>query len=399
MSESHLSIKISSMAESETLMMAKKARALKAQGVEVIALSLGEPDFDTPDYIKEAAKQALDQGYTKYTPVEGLLELREAICHKLLRDNQLEYNVNEIIVSNGAKQCIANVCLSLLNPTDEVIIFTPYWVSYFHIVEFAGAKPIKLYAGIDQDFKVKPEQLEAAITENTKLIIYSSPSNPTGSVYSKEELSALAEVITHHEGLYVMADEIYEYINFNETPPSIATFAGMKERTITVNGMSKGFSMTGWRLGYMAAPKWIVDACSKVQGQFTSGANAFGQKAAVTALMQDPSLQSYMKDKYLERKKLVKPLLETIDGIRTNDPEGAFYFFPDVSSFFGKSNGKNTIKNADDFVEIMLTEAHVALVSGSAFGDANCFRLSYATSNDLLIEAITRMKSVLDTYN
>lgn len=399
MSEHHLSRKLTAMPESETLRMAQKARELKSQGINVIALSLGEPDFDTPDYIKEAAKKALDEGYTKYPPVAGFPELKNAIIEKFKRDNDLSYGPKEIVVSNGAKQCIANVCLSLLDPDDEVIIFTPYWVSYFHIVEFAGGKPVTLYAGIDQDFKVTADQLENAITPRTKLIIYSSPSNPTGSVYSQQELSALSDVILKHKSLYVIADEIYEYINFRGESPSIAAFPGMRERTITVNGMSKGFAMTGWRLGYMGAPEWISAACEKVQGQFTSGANAFGQMAAAVALQQDPSGQDYMKDKYLERKKFVKSRLDEIDGIRANDPDGAFYFFPDISAFFGRSNGKRTIDNADEFIDVLLDEAHVAAVSGTAFGDPNCFRLSYATSDKLLAEALDRMKKVLDKYS
>lgn len=398
MSSRYLSRKLNAMQESETLKMAQKARELKSKGIDVIALSLGEPDFDTPDYIKEAAKKALDDGFTKYPPVNGFAELRQAICHKLKRDNKLDYDISEIVVSNGAKQCIANVCLSLLDPDDEVIILTPYWVSYIHIVEFAGAKPVELYAGIDQDFKVTPEQLEEAINEKTKLIIYSSPSNPTGSVYTAFEIESLANVIAQHDQLFVIADEIYEYINFSEFTPSIASFPGMKEKTITINGMSKGFAMTGWRLGYMAAPKWIADACTKVQGQFTSGANSFGQIAAAEALLQDPSGQDYMKEKYAERKVLVKSMLDEIDGIKANDPKGAFYFFPDISAFYGRSNGKRTIDCSDEFIDVLLEEAHVAAVSGNAFGDPNCFRLSYATSNELLIEALTRMKRVLDTY-
>ncbi|MGA0231581.1 MAG: pyridoxal phosphate-dependent aminotransferase [Saprospiraceae bacterium] len=398
MSEAHLSNKLRNMAESETLAMAQKARELKSKGIDVIALSLGEPDFDTPDYIKEAAKSALDAGYTKYPPVAGYPELKKAICHKFKRDNGLDYKPSEIVVSNGAKQCIANVCLSLLDPDDEVIIFTPYWVSYFHIVKFAGGKAVPLYAGIDQEFKIKPQQLEQAITNKTKLIIYSSPSNPTGSVYTTEEMEALARVINKHESIYVLADEIYEYINFLDRNPSIASFEGMKERTITVNGMSKGFSMTGWRLGYMAAPEWIASACAKVQGQFTSGANAFGQMAAANALMEDPSMIDYMKEEYLKRRSLVKSMLDEIDGIKANLPGGAFYFFPDISAFFGRSNGTRTISDADDFINVLLEEAHVAAVSGTAFGDPNCFRLSYATSEELLTEALRRMKAVLDTY-
>ena len=310
MSNHLLSNKLQSMSESATIKMAQKARELKAQGIDVISLSLGQPDFDTPDFIKEAAKKALDDGQTKYTPVPGLLKFREAICTKLERDNNLSYSPDQIVVSNGAKQCIANVCLSLLDQGDEVIIFTPYWVSYFEIVKFAGGTPVSLYAGIDQDFKVTAEQLRSAINDNTKLIIYSSPSNPTGSVYTEAELAALAEVIKTKPDLYVLSDEIYEYISFSQKNPSIGTMPGMAEKTITVNGMSKGFAMTGWRLGYMAAPKWIAAACSKVQGQFTSGATAFGQAAAAYALEQDPSQLSYMKDKFVERKNLVKNILE-----------------------------------------------------------------------------------------
>ena len=393
-----LSDKLQSMSESATIKMAKKARELKSQGVDVISLSLGEPDFDTPDFIKDAAKKALDEGYTKYTPVPGLLELRESICAKFKRDNNLEYDPKEIVVSNGAKQSIANVCLSLLNPQDEVIIFTPYWVSYFEIVKFAGGDPVPLYAGIDQDFKVKPEQLKRAISDKTKLIIFSSPSNPTGSVYTEDELRGLAEVIVEKNDLFVLSDEIYEYISFNAKNPSIATLPGMKERTITVNGMSKGFAMTGWRLGYMAAPQWIAAACAKVQGQFTSGATAFGQAAAAHALAQMPSDLDYMKDKFLERKILVKKLLEEIPGIKVNDPQGAFYFFADISDFFGRTNGTRKIDDADEFVDMLLDEAHVAVVTGRAFGDPNCFRLAYATSNDVLIEALSRIKKVLETY-
>ncbi len=398
MSQSYLSQKLLNMSESATLLMAQKARELGNTGVDVISLSLGEPDFDTPDYIKEAAKKALDDGFTKYTPVPGLMELRQAICAKLKRDNNLNYTPKEIVVSNGAKQCIANTCLALLDEGDEVIIFTPYWVSYFHIVKFAGGKPISLYAGLDQEYKVSPEQLEEALTDKTKLIIFSSPSNPTGSVYSKSEIEALAKVISKRSGLFVIADEIYEYITFEDKNTSIAQFEGMKDKTITINGMSKGFAMTGWRLGYMAAPQWIASACTKVQGQFTSGANAFGQKAAVTALKAPPSDQDYMKEKYKERKKLLKKLLDEIDGIKTNNPEGAFYFFPNIAAFFGRTNGKRIIHNADEFVDILLDEAHVAAVSGTSFGDPNSFRISYATSNERLIEAMARIKKVLGEY-
>jgi len=398
MSKSLLSRKLQNMSESATIEMAQKARDLKSKGIDVISLSLGEPDFDTPDYIKEVAKNALDAGHTKYTPVPGIMELRKAICHKLKRDNNLDYQPTQIVVSNGAKQSIANVCLALLDPGDEVIIFTPYWVSYFEIVKFAGGKPVPLFAGIESEFKVKPEQLIQTITDKTKLIIYSSPSNPTGSVYTQSELDGLAEVISNHKDLFVMSDEIYEYINFSGKNPSIANCDGMKDRTIIINGMSKGFAMTGWRLGYMAAPEWISKACSKVQGQFTSGANAFGQHAAVAALAEDPSKQDYMKEKYRERRELVKSMLDDIDGIQCIEPQGAFYFFPNISQLFGRSNGQRIINSANDLADILLTEAHVGTVTGDAFGDPNSIRISYATSNERLIEALKRIKNTLSSY-
>ncbi len=393
-----LSRKIQNMSESATIQMAQKARDLKAQGHDVISLSLGEPDFDTPDYIKAAAKQALDNGYTKYTPVAGLMELREAISSKFKRDNNLDYAPNQIVVSNGAKQCIANICLALLDPGDEVLIFTPYWVSYFEIVKFAGGVPVPVYAGIEDDYKVSPQKLKEALNEKTKLIIYSSPSNPTGSVYTTEELEELAKVISNVNDLFVIADEIYEYINFQEKNPSIAQFPGMMEKTITVNGMSKGFAMTGWRLGYMAAPQWISAACAKVQGQFTSGANAFGQMAAAHALQNEPSKQDYMKDKYFKRRALVKARLDKIDGIQANSPQGAFYFFPNVSQLFGRSNGKRIISDANELCDILLTEAHVGAVTGDAFGDPNSIRFSYATSEEKLTEAMDRIEKTLANY-
>lgn len=394
-----LSEKVRNMNFSATLAMAQKARDLRAKGNDVISLSIGEPDFDTPEHIKEAAKIALDEGCTKYTPVAGLVELRTAISNKLKRDNHLNYNLDQIVVSNGAKQCIANICLALLNKGDEVIIFTPYWVSYFEIVGFAGGTPKPLYADIDKDFKVSVEQLQNAITDKTKLIIFSSPCNPTGSVYTKEELELLSTVIKRHENLFVVSDEIYEYINFESGHASIAAIDGMYEKTITVNGMSKGFAMTGWRLGYLAAPKWIASACSKVQGQFTSGANAFGQMAAAHALDSDLAPTYKMKEEYHNRKLLVKQLLDEIPGIKTNNPKGAFYFFPDISYYFGKSDGEFTVNNADDFAELMLTKAHVAIVTGSAFGDPSCFRLSYAASEKQLRDAISRMKKVLENFS
>jgi len=398
MSKHLLSSRLQNMSQSATIAMAQKARELNAQGIDVISLSLGEPDFDTPEYIKAAAKKALDEGYTKYTPVSGLMEFRKAICAKFKRDNDLAYEPNQIVVSNGAKQSIANVCLSLLDEQDEVIIFTPYWVSYFEIVKFSGGTPVPLFAGIDQDFKITPAQLKEAINDKTKLIIFSSPSNPTGSVYTQAELAALAEVIAPRQDIFVISDEIYEYICFQGKNPSIASFPGMYEKTITINGMSKGFAMTGWRLGYMGAPAWIADACAKVQGQFTSGATAFGQMAAAHALAQDPAELGHMKAAFESRKELVKNGLASIPGMKVNDPQGAFYFFPDISSFFGKSNGTRKIQDADAFVDMLLDEAHVAVVTGTAFGDPNSFRMSYATSEDILSEALNRMKKVLATY-
>ena len=394
----YLSDKIRNMTESATLQMAQKARDLKAKGINVISLSLGEPDFDTPDHIKEAAKVALDQGYTKYTPVSGLQELREAICRKLKRENDLDFTPNEIMVSNGAKQSISNIFNALLNPGDEVIIFSPYWVSYFDIVKLAGGIAVPVKAGIEQDFKVTSEQLDAAITPKTKVIIFSSPCNPTGSVYTKHELTSLVDVIDKYDNLFVISDEIYEYINFQPQHVSIGTFEKIKDQTITVNGFSKGFAMTGWRLGYIAGPEWLVKACAKIQGQCTSGANAFAQKAAVHALESDMAPSHQMSDAFLKRKKLIRELLAEIPGIVCNDPEGAFYIFPNISQLFGKSNGVSTIRNANDFAEILLNEAHVAVVSGSAFGDDECFRLSYAASEETLRTAVSQIARVLKTY-
>jgi aspartate aminotransferase len=394
-----LSQRVASMAVSATLRMAQKGRELRDRGYDIISLSLGEPDFDTPEHIREAAKEALDQGYTRYTPVSGLPEFKEAIQHKFKRDNNLDFDLNQIVVSNGAKQSIANICLSLLNPGDEVIIFAPYWVSYYEIVKFAGGIPVVISTDIDSDFKVSPEQLKNAINHKTKAILFSSPCNPTGSVYTAEELEALAQVIDQDGDIIVMSDEIYEYINFGDKHFSIGSIPSMKNRTVTINGMSKGFAMTGWRLGYIGAPQWLAAACDKVQGQFTSGATAFGQKAASVALMSDLSPTLEMKKAFERRKKLVIDLLSQIDGIKVNNPQGAFYLFPDISNFFGKTNGKSIIDNADDFTEIMLEQAHVALVTGSAFGDKNCFRLSYAASDEQLTEAISRMKKVLSQYH
>lgn len=396
---SKLSKKVISMSASATLMMSQKANDLKAKGIDVISLSLGEPDFDTPDHIKEAAKKALDDGYTKYTPVPGLIELREAIVEKMKRDNGLDYSINQVMVSNGAKQCVANLCLALLDPRDEAIVFAPYWVSYFDIISFVGGTPVPIHTEIEQDFKVTPEQLEAAITEKTKFVLFSSPCNPTGSVYTHEELSSLVDVLDNHKEIIVVSDEIYEFINFSGGHKSIGTFEKVKDRTVTINGMSKGFAMTGWRLGYMAGPEWLVKACVKVQGQSTSGANAFSQKAAAYALLADMSDTEMMKEAYLRRRDLVIKMLSDIPGIKVNHPKGAFYIFPDVSELFGKSYNGNTITDANSFTQTMLTEAHVALVSGSAFGNDDCVRLSYAASEEVLIKAINRMKEVLNKYN
>ena len=395
----YLSDKVRNMSESATIKMAGMARQMKAEGKDVISLSLGEPDFDTPQHIKNAAKQALDDGYTKYTPVPGLIELREAIVAKFKRDNDLEFTTDQIVVSNGAKQSIANICLALLNPGDEVIIFAPYWVSYSEIVKFAGGTPVAVHADISADFKVNAKQLDDAINPKTKAILFSSPCNPTGSVYTKDELSALVDVIDNYDDLFIISDEIYEHINFTEAHASIGAFDKVKDQTITVNGMSKGFAMTGWRLGYMGAPKWIADACKKVQGQFTSGATSFGQKAAAVALSTDLKPTLEMKAAFLKRKSLVKTLLDDIPGVVANDPKGAFYFFADISYYFGKTDGVFTISDASSFCEVILQQAHVAVVTGSAFGDDNCFRISYASSEDMLTEALTRMKNCLEKFS
>lgn len=386
-----LSQRVMRMEESATLKMTQLARNLKAQGHDVISLSIGEPDFDTPDHIKEAAKKALDEGYTKYTPVPGLMELRQAICTKFKRDNGLEFTPAQIVVSNGAKQTIANLCLSLLDEGDEVVILAPYWVSYSAIVELAGGVSVLVKAGIEQDYKVSAEQVEAAITDKTKMVIFSSPCNPTGSVFLRSELEAIANVISKHENIFIVSDEIYEYINFTDQHTSIGTIPSVADRTITVNGFAKGFAMTGWRLGYMGGPAWIADACTKIQGQVTSGANSFGQKAAAEALLGDMTPSTEMRNAFLKRRDLVIDLLNEIPGFKVNKPEGAFYIFPDISEYFGKSNGSVTINDADEFAEYILNTAHVAVVSGAAFGADNCFRLSYAASEDQLKEAIRRI--------
>lgn len=390
-----LSQRLLRMEESATLAMSAMARELGSQGHDIIRLSLGEPDFDTPTHIKEAAKKALDDGFTKYTPVTGLLQLRKAIQTKFKRDNGLEFGLDQIVVSNGAKQSIANLSLSLLDDGDEAIILAPFWVSYSEIIKLGGGVPVILKSGIEDDYKVSAEAVAAAITPRTKIVIFSSPCNPTGSVYTREELEAIAAVVAPHEQITIISDEIYEYINFGDKHVSIGAFPSVKDRTVTVNGFSKGFAMTGWRLGYIGGPKWLARACEKVQGQVTSGATAFGQIAAAHALTSDMTPTYKMRDAYLQRRNMVRDMLGDIEGVKVNNPQGAFYIFPDISAFFGKSDGTTTIHNADDFCFYLLHEAHVAVVTGSAFGADNCFRISYASSEEQLREAIRRIKVAL----
>ena len=392
----YLSDRINAMEVSATLGMAAKTRELKAEGKDIIGLSLGEPDFDIPDFIKEAAIEAIQQNYSKYTPIDGYLELREAICEKFKRDNNLNYKPSQIVVSTGAKQCLANVALAMLNPGDEVIFPAPYWVSYKEIAKMAGGVPIEVHTTIENNFKITPAQLEAAITPKTKMVWFNTPCNPSGSIYSKAELEALAVVLRKHPHIFILSDEIYEYINFtNERVTSIAEIDSLYERTITVNGMSKAFAMTGWRIGYMGAPEWIAKACAKVQGQVTSGANAIAQRASIAALKAPKSKIQYMVDEFKRRRDLVLQLLNEIEGFKLNIPEGAFYVFPDISSFFGKTLRGRIINNATDFSLYLLEEAMVATVTGEAFGDANCIRFSYAASEKDLREAIRRIKESL----
>ena len=390
-----VSNRLKQLSESATLAMARMSRELKAQGHNVIALSLGEPDFDTPEFIKESAKNAIDNNYSHYTPVPGLLELREAISKKLKRDNKLDYSPDQIVVSTGAKQSIANVCLSLLNSGDEVILPAPYWVSYYELVKLGEATPIVVKSSIDNDFKMSPQDLENAITPNTKMIIFSSPCNPSGTVYSQQELEELAKVLENYPNIYVVSDEIYELINFGVKHFSIARIDSIRDRVITVNGVSKGFAMTGWRVGYIAAPQWISSACNKIQGQVTSATCAIAQKATETAMLASPSEVEYMRKAFHKRRDLMLEMLSEIAGIKTNIPDGAFYIFPDISHYFGKSDGEKTISNSIDFCMYILNNAHVALVAGEAFGSPNCVRISYAASEENLIEAVKRMKKSL----
>ncbi len=390
-----LSDRINALSTSATLAMAAKTRELRAEGKDIIGLSLGEPDFNTPDFIKDAAIKAINENYNAYTPVDGYVELKEAIITKFKRDNGLQYTLPQIVVSTGAKQSLANVAAAMINPGDEVIIPCPYWVSYKDIVELNEGIPVEVQTSIDTDFKMTAEQLEAAITPKTKMIWYSSPCNPSGSVYSKKELRALADVLQKHPNIYVVSDEIYEHINFIGEHASMAQFDDMHDRTITVNGVSKAFAMTGWRIGFIGAPAFIARACNKMQGQITSGANCIAQRAVITAMEASPSKVQYMIDEFKIRRDLVLKLLSDIDGFKTNIPEGAFYVFPDISSYFGKTLHGTTISNASDFSMFLLEEALVATVDGGAFGNPNCIRISYAASQEQIIEAIKRIKKAV----
>ncbi len=397
--EKLLSNFVNKLEESSTLKMAQMARNLKAKGYDVINLSLGEPDFDTPQHIKDAALAALNAGITKYTPVAGLLELRQAIVEKFKRDNNIDFAVENIVVSNGSKQSFANLCFALLNPGDEVIIFSPYWVSHFEIVRMTGGTPVEVKAGISQDFKITPQQLQKALTNKTKMIVFSSPCNPTGSVFSKEDLDGFAEVLQNHPDVIIVSDEIYEYINFTGKHVSIGSIQSVADRTVTLNGFAKGFAMTGWRIGYMGAPKQIAEACTKVQGQVTSGASSFGQYASSVALRSDLKPTFEMVKAFKKRRDLLISLVKDIKGIKYNKPEGAFYLFPDISAFLGKSYGKIKIKTAQDLCEYLLNHAHVALVGGEGFGEPNCLRISYAASEEDIRKAINRIKEALAELN
>ncbi|MFD1095114.1 pyridoxal phosphate-dependent aminotransferase [Salegentibacter chungangensis] len=393
--QEQLSNRINNLATSQTLAMAAKARELRAEGKDIIGLSLGEPDFNTPDFIKEAAIQAINDNYNSYTPVDGYVELKDAIINKFQRDNNLIYDRTQIVVSTGAKQSLANVAMVLLNPGDEVLLPCPYWVSYAEIVKLAEGVPVEVPTSVETDFKITPEQLEAAITPKTKMIWYSSPCNPSGMVYSKEELRALADVLAKHPDIIVVSDEIYEHINFVGGHASMAQFEDMYDRVVTVNGVSKAFAMTGWRIGYIGAPSWIARACNKMQGQITSGANCIAQRAVITALEAPVSKISYMVDTFKKRRKLIIDLLNDIEGFVTTEPEGAFYVFPNVSHFFGKTLKGHKIENATDFSMFLLEEALVATVTGDAFGNPDCIRISYAASEEQIEEALKRIKKAL----
>ncbi len=391
-----LSERILNLSESQTIAMNKRSREMKERGIDVVSLSLGEPDFNTPDFIKEAAKKAIDDNYTHYPPIAGYKDVREAISLKLKRDNGLNYSAEQIVISTGAKQSIANAALCLLNPGDEVLLPAPYWVSYYEIVKLAEGKPVVIPTSIESDFKVTPEQLEESITSKTKMLIFSTPCNPSGSVYTAEELSALAEVLEKHPSVYVICDEIYELINFEGKHASLAANENIFDRVITVNGVSKGFAMTGWRCGYLAAATEIAKACDKIQGQFTSATCSITQRAVLAAMEASPSEVSYMKEAFLERRDIVLNLLNEIPGFITNTPKGAFYIFPDISAFIGRSYEGKEIGNSNDLCMFLLEEAHVGLVPGEAFGSPDCLRISYAASEEKLREAVKRIKNAVE---
>ena len=390
-----LSDRLNRLAPSATLAMSQKSNEMKAQGVDVINMSVGEPDFNTPENIKEAAKKAIDDNFSRYSPVPGYPDLRKSIVAKLKNENGLDYTANEVIVGTGGKQGICNVILALVNPGDEVIIPAPYWVSYPQMVKLAGGVPVTVSAGFEQDFKMTAEQLENAITDKTKMLILCSPSNPTGSVYSKEELASLAEVLRKHPDVFVLADEIYEHINYVGKHHSIAQEPGLKEQVIIANGVSKAYAMTGWRIGFLAGPEWIIKGCNKLQGQYTSGTCSVSQKAAEAAYTLDQSAVEKMRQAFERRRDLIEKLAKEVPGLEVNVPQGAFYLFPKCNSYFGKSNGEKTINNSTDFAMYLLEEAHVATVGGDAFGDPDCFRMSYATSDENIVEAIRRIKEAL----
>ena len=394
--EHYLSERVKNLATSQTLAMAAKARELRGQGKDVIGLSLGEPDFNIPDFIKEAAKKAIDENYNSYTPVDGYLDLKKAIIKKFERDNGLIYSPSQIVVSTGAKQALYNIASVLINPGDEVILPCPYWVSYADIVKLKGGIPIEVKTDIENDFKMTGTQLESAITEKTKMIWFSSPCNPSGSVYSDEELSALSKVLEDYENIFIVSDEIYEHINYQGGHNSIGTYNAVKDRTITVNGVSKAFAMTGWRIGYIGAPEWIARACNKVQGQVTSGANCIAQRAVITALNENPEKIEYMVEEFKARRDLILEMLGEIKGFNCNIPDGAFYVFPDISHYFGSNIDGFEINNASDMSMFLLEKALVATVTGNAFGNPNCIRISYAASKEQIVEAVKRIKSVIE---
>ena len=390
-----LSKRINSLPISATLAMAAKARELKNQGIDIIGLSLGEPDFNTPEFIKEAAVQAVNDNWNSYSPVDGYADLKDAICTKFKRDNQLVYDPSQIVVSTGAKQSIANVCMVLLDPGDEVLLPAPYWVSYSAIATLAEAKSIIIPSSIETDFKITPEQLEASITPNTKLIMFNSPNNPSGTIYTEDEYRALGKVLEKYPDIYILSDEIYEHINYGTPHFSIAAIPELYDRTITVNGVAKAFAMTGWRIGYIGAPTWIAKACNKMQGQITSGANCIAQRATIAAVSAPVSAIQYMVDEFASRREMIVALLNDIPGFKLNQPQGAFYVFPDVSNYFGKTIGRKQIENASDFALFLLEKAHVATVTGEAFGNENCIRISYAASEENIRTAVARISAVL----